>query len=1496
MKRKGFTLIELLGVLVLLALIVLLAWSRLSNTITEVRKTLSEENLKLIYSAAENYIENNSEKYPRISGNKYCVSLEVLANEGLLPDELKNYVNDQDISLQSTVELTVNAKRKYEFNYDPNENICDLSVVVNAKTRGTEKVKPRNVVSGEVIDDDVIINLTQMLDKGNIKYCLTKDKQHFEISENDKNSCNPSQNYSDPIELIPENGEKTKFNLVYIYVGEGIEDTSKIERHLFSVVYDPNAPEFNFLINELSTQGKTLYDTNLSDWARNDVEAEINNAFTPTGKIEKYEIEITQGPEGTVKAYNGKSLILDKTGEYVLKSRVETNMGAKKERGPVTVRVDKTNPTFEVRGIPTDWVGNDVTLRVVASDEGSGLADKPYSYDNGLTWETSPTKVIKGNGKVNIKVKDKVGNETFKSITIDQIDKTEPTVYSLERNIREYTSSNIQLVADIQDDASGIVAYQFSTTDNLTKDSEGWNPITNTTERITQSFEVSANNTYYFYAKDKVGNVNKVSIEVDNIDKNAPVITSFVSDVTQLVNHNIIVTGEATDNYSGFSGYAITKSSTPPANADDWEIVVGNLRTLKVEKEISENATYYLHVKDGAGLVTTKSLSITNIDKDAPNITNLVHDATDYTNQDVIITGTVIDDNSGIVAYQFTKTDVVPEEGWSAVANVKTQQSYTFNARQSGTYYFYVKDAAGNVAQKQISIEYIDKDGPNIQTLEISNVDPRYYTNQSIILKGTAQDELSGIVGYQFSASSNLQADSPGWKTVEQTTEMIEKTSDEISENGTYYFYVKDKAGNVSKRKIEINIIDKIAPTLTINKESSSDFKHSIEVKLHYEDNVQREFCVLGEEAEEDAECIAEGENKNGHMETEYSLSDSNEYVYYLSKNRNELPENAEPITYSLDLPFEIGLNLTGTYYLLIPELKDEVGNKVSKNDVTIDGKVYHTFGPYTFDNDAPTITVEPINENYTKNKTITITVNDVGSGLASTNSYQYYLINDDDTENLPENIPWVTYTSGVPFTIGNGLTGDYDLLIKPIEDNLGNVSNESTLTVNEQKYHIFGTFKFDNKGPEISIDSEEDGWSRSQMVSIDIADYEAGLNDSNSYQYFLSTQLIPTEAGSLVDYEYNEEFTIGENLIGSYYMFVKQVSDNLSNVSTGGTNITIGGITYHRFGPYKFDNIGPKVTVTGPDDVYTKTKNLTITVEDEDSNSLSDENEYQYYLSNSGTSLSDGNWTDYTSGTAFSVGSGKTGNYYLYVKQVEDSLENKSSANNIVIDGVTYHKYGPYKFDNIGPIFTVTNPDSGWVKSKGVTISVTDNLLPLKSDNSYQYYLSNNATALSGGSWTNYTNGTAFTIGTNLTGEYYLFVKRVNDNTSNISTGGTGNTNTTVSSVVYHRYGPYKFDNQGPIFTVTNPDSGWVKSKSVTISLADSHVGSLKSDNSYQYYLSNSATALSGGNWTNYTSGTAFTIGSGLTGQYYLFVKRVNDNLSNISTGGTGMIVPVQS
>jgi len=113
MKNKGFTLIELLGVMVILALVITLAFPSLINSIKKSSNETDELTLDLIYNAVDLYIENHSEKFETIKGNKYEIKIKDLIEEKLLVSTLK-LSDSEDVARDKCIQITYDDKFKYE--------------------------------------------------------------------------------------------------------------------------------------------------------------------------------------------------------------------------------------------------------------------------------------------------------------------------------------------------------------------------------------------------------------------------------------------------------------------------------------------------------------------------------------------------------------------------------------------------------------------------------------------------------------------------------------------------------------------------------------------------------------------------------------------------------------------------------------------------------------------------------------------------------------------------------------------------------------------------------------------------------------------------------------------------------------------------------------------------------------------------------------------------------------------------------------------------------------------------------------------------------------------------------------------------------------------------------------------------------------------------------------------------------------------------------------
>lgn len=117
MKKNAFTLIELIGVIIILAILILVVFPPMLDSIRNTRSKLSSATEEIIYSATNTYLENNMNLYPRINGTKYCITLNDLVNSNLLNEPLKDAESGNEISLDKKIEVSVtNNKYSYVLN------------------------------------------------------------------------------------------------------------------------------------------------------------------------------------------------------------------------------------------------------------------------------------------------------------------------------------------------------------------------------------------------------------------------------------------------------------------------------------------------------------------------------------------------------------------------------------------------------------------------------------------------------------------------------------------------------------------------------------------------------------------------------------------------------------------------------------------------------------------------------------------------------------------------------------------------------------------------------------------------------------------------------------------------------------------------------------------------------------------------------------------------------------------------------------------------------------------------------------------------------------------------------------------------------------------------------------------------------------------------------------------------------------------------------------
>ena len=152
--KKGFTLVELIGVIIILALIMLLAVPPILNSIRSTRNELSDASKKIIYTAANLYVSENLNDFPKYDGNTFCVSIDTLSKKEYLPTIVYDSTTGDEIPKDSLVEIKVeNNNYTYNMNNGCIEYIYDPYSLINILLKQYSEGNTKGLVKDATNDD-----------------------------------------------------------------------------------------------------------------------------------------------------------------------------------------------------------------------------------------------------------------------------------------------------------------------------------------------------------------------------------------------------------------------------------------------------------------------------------------------------------------------------------------------------------------------------------------------------------------------------------------------------------------------------------------------------------------------------------------------------------------------------------------------------------------------------------------------------------------------------------------------------------------------------------------------------------------------------------------------------------------------------------------------------------------------------------------------------------------------------------------------------------------------------------------------------------------------------------------------------------------------------------------------------------------------------------------------------------------------------------------------
>ena len=560
----------------------------------------------------------------------------------------------------------------------------------------------------------------------------------------------------------------------------------------------------------------------------NDITTPTNNTSL-TLKIKavdsKYPIKKIILPNGKVVEGSSTEWTLTENGEYDIIAI--NSIGVQTERHIVTKAINtpaKIELTTDKAG-DSKWTNRPVNISISATNDGAylrtvkGNDNMGYGSSNGADY---PSWMPLGGKRIRIKgtFKNRLSDKDVENLDIEgakiririsskwynnyQIGWTYPMYIEISLKelkekgiididkivtIPDNTFSNLHPSVGFMDGSSawmhppynyGISDFTFEVLDKDDLKIENIKlPDGNIVNDSKAKYVAFKNGTYNFEVKDNRGKITTKSIELAiDLDKPNLDVVNLNSNFTKLTTLKI----SASDSLSGIKSIKLPNGEYR-TNSEEG-------KPLEIEYNIVKNGTYTFETTDFAGNTVSKSITVTNIDDEAPVLN--FQSPNEWTDKDCKVDLSATDKASGVESITLPNGEVVRND------------KVIFYANENKTYKFTTTDKLGNSKDYTFTVNKIDNIKP-----ELSISVPNNITNSNKEITINANDGQSGI-NHIIMPDGNVVKGNVA-KYV-------------ISKNGDISVSAVDNVGNITTKIIHIDTIDKNNPTVKIinNKEWSN--------------------------------------------------------------------------------------------------------------------------------------------------------------------------------------------------------------------------------------------------------------------------------------------------------------------------------------------------------------------------------------------------------------------------------------------------------------------------------------------------------------------------------------------------------------------------------------------------------------------------------------------------------------------------------------------------
>ena len=477
-----------------------------------------------------------------------------------------------------------------------------------------------------------------------------------------------------------------------------------------------------------------------------DSQTDINGKFDALGYVQGYSLTVKATDESGIEsitvagdgaAITGNVITITAPGTFtvtVTDKAVDPTTGASApNQTPFTFtvpdKIDNTPPTVTVTPVPTSLYSKNLYVRV-ADTSGAVALMSPAGLD--IVPDTTTDKydqqhkgaykyVAADNKTVQFTAIDEAGNTGSTSATISGID-TEPPELTvrwspsdvkdaaspptrpLNTNVTAHIDSskamqNLTVQAGNETTEHTLLADDTAASHTISGQNGDLVTITATPERVTVTFKENYNQTLTFTASAPNGKSTVVTLDgVTVIDKVKPEVDQMV---VKRYDRKGAAVGDTAAAYQAVVALrpseSVTSANYGATKVEDEQlkpVIYGPNAPLEIT--FTRNGTYTVLLNDQAGNTTVVPVTITGIDRTAPELT----------------VTTVEESNQVKATITVNESCKVSANGNEYAMNANTSQTVTFS--KNGTFAITATDAAGNESFKTVRVGSIDNDPPSI--------------------------------------------------------------------------------------------------------------------------------------------------------------------------------------------------------------------------------------------------------------------------------------------------------------------------------------------------------------------------------------------------------------------------------------------------------------------------------------------------------------------------------------------------------------------------------------------------------------------------------------------------------------------------------------------------------------------------------------------------------------------------------------------------------------